>query len=68
MFIILPKPLRLKRRGFVVARWATLPIAGVVNGLKGYIREFMEINEIRDISEISAISAINDDAVGLGLL
>ena len=60
MFTILPKPLRLKRRGFVVARWATLPMAGVVNGLMGLIdiREFRETNEIRDISEISAVREI----------
>ena len=25
-----------EKGGFVVARWATLPMAGVVNGLKGY--------------------------------
>ena len=66
MFTILPKP-PFEKGGFVVARWATLPMAGVVNGLMGLIdiREFREINEIRDISEINEI---NEDAIGLGLL
>ena len=59
-----PQTPPFEKEGLVVARWATLPMAGVVNGLMGLIdiREFRETNEIRDISEI------NEDVIGLGLL
>ena len=45
-----PQTPPFEKEGLVVALCVTLPMAGVVNGLKDIIdiREFREINEIKD--------------------
>ena len=52
---ILPKPLRLKRRGLLLPYGATLPMAGVVKCLKGYNRQLGSLGRLMTLETLGKL-------------